>query len=85
MAPACQSILEQSAAAMTGTSSHTEGVTPAPETEKAVHLGVRDPLLRQFLALHIPILLTRGLHLKNNIDNMKELKSSTFTGKIFAS
>lgn len=46
MAPACQSILEQSTAAMTGTSSHTEGVTPAPETEKAVHLGVRDPLLR---------------------------------------
>lgn len=38
-----------------------------------------------FLALYILILLSRGLRLKTNIKNVKELKSSTFTGGILAS
>lgn len=43
MAPACQSIPERSAAAMTGTSSRMEGVTPALKTEKGTCRSQRPP------------------------------------------
>jgi len=83
MAPVCQSIPEQSAEATTGTSSHMEGVTPAPETGgKRRTLGVRATVLRPFLAQCMPVLLPRGLCLKTSINNMRELKSSTIPGGI---
>lgn len=52
---------------------------------KKEHSGVRDLLAQSFLALRILTLLTRGLHLKTNIKDMKELKSGTFTGGILTS
>ena len=53
--------------------------------KKKLHFGVRDPPTWSHLALHILVLLTRGLHFQTNIKNMRELQISTFPGGILAS